>query len=507
MADERTPAPDSGPAGAPAGRNPIVVEGESTEVRAAEGEPSPSEAPANFASTDAPQAPADTAPPEAPAYYASTEAPADSAPTEAPPEPAAAAPFPASADPSPRERTSGGAFVWGLCGALVGAAVALGAAWFFEPPGDSSQDLAARLSALEARAAAPSSEEAKLETRIDGVEAAQASFAKATALDAIDKRLAKLESAPVKPEIVAAALAEARAARDEAAKALAQANAAAQGNGKPAPAAPDPRIAEIKADEAAQGARIDKLEAALGDRTGKIEAALGGRIDKLETSLGDRIGQIEAALGGRIDKLETTLGDRIGKIEGALAAPKTETRVPPTEVAPKSDPAAQAIAALALEQRLHAGEPFAAEWAALSRLGADGAALATLKPYSDTGAPTAAALAASFAKIAPSLLAADNPETGDGVVDKMLDHMRKLVRVRAVGEVAGDDPAALVSQIEAALARGQTASALGIYARLPEAARKAGADWAKTADARVAADAAAQSLRENAIGRLAAARN
>jgi hypothetical protein len=57
------------------------------------------------------------------------------------------------------------------------------------------------------------------------------------------------------------------------------------------------------------------------------------------------------------------------------------------------------------------------------------------------------------------------------------------------------------------LARGQAASALGIYARLPEPARKAGADWAKTADARIAADAAAQSLRENAIGRLAAARN
>ena len=308
-------------------------------------------------------------------------------------------------------------------------------------------------------------------------------------MDAIDQRLAKLESAQVKPEAVAAALAEARAARDEAAKALAQANAAAQGNGKPAPPAPaavlDPRIAEIAADEAAQGARIDKLEAALGDRIGKIETTLGERVDKIET----------------------TLGDRVGKIEAALAAPKTESRVPPTEVAPKSDPAAQAIAALALEQRLRAGEPFAAEWAALSRLGADGAALATLKPYSDTGAPTAAALAASFAKIAPSLVAADNPDTGDGVMDRMLDHMRKLVRVRAVGEVAGDDPAALVSQIEAALARGQAASALGIYARLPEPARKAGADWAKTADDRIAADAAARSLRESAIGRLAAARN
>ena len=338
---------------------------------------------------------------------------------------------------------------------------------------------------VEARADAPSLEAKTLGARIDGLEAKQASFAQATALDAIDKRLAKLELAPAESEAVAAALAEARAARDEAAKALAQANAAAQRNGKPAAAVPDPRIAEIAADEAAQGVRIDKLEAALGDRTGKIETTLGGRIDKLET----------------------TLGDRVGKIEAALAAPKMESRVPPTEVAPKSDPAAQAIAALALEQRLRAGEPFAAEWAALSRLGADGAALATLKPYSDTGAPTAAALAASFAKIAPSLVAADNPETGEGVMDRMLDHMRKLVRVRAVGEVAGDDPAALVSQIEAALARGQAASALSVFARLPEAARKAGAEWVKTADARVAADAAAQSLRDNAIGRLAAAKN
>jgi hypothetical protein len=479
MADEATPAPESGPAGAPPGRPHIVIEGEATELHAAEGEPLPSEAPADFASTEAPPdfTPAET-PPQTPADYASTEAPSE--PLVIP-----AATGPAWAAPSPRERTSGGSFVWGLCGAVVGAAAALGATWYYEPRGDSPQDLAARLRVVEARTAAPSLEAKTLGARIDGLEAGQASFAKATALDAIDKRLAKLESAPPEPEAVAAALAEARAARDEAAKALAQANAAGQGSEKPAPPAPDPRIAEIAADEAAQSGRIDNLEAALGDRTGKIEAALGGRIDQLEA----------------------TLGDRIGKIEAALAAPKTDMRVPPTEVAPKSDPAAQAIAALALELRLRAGEPFAAEWAALSRLGADGAALATLKPYSDTGAPTAAALAASFAKIAPSLVAADNPEPGDGVVDKMLDHMRKLVRVRAVGEVAGDDPAALVSQIEAALARGQAGSALGVYARLQEAARKAGADWAKTADARVAADAAAQSLRDNAIGRLAAAKN
>ncbi|MFZ0206939.1 MAG: hypothetical protein WAL59_12625, partial [Roseiarcus sp.] len=81
MADEATPASESGPAGAPAGRTPIVIEGEATEVRAAEGEPSPSEAPTDFASTDTPQAPADMEPPEAPADYAPPKPPVEPAAT------------------------------------------------------------------------------------------------------------------------------------------------------------------------------------------------------------------------------------------------------------------------------------------------------------------------------------------------------------------------------------------------------------------------------------------
>jgi hypothetical protein len=475
MADDAPPESESEPDRAPGRPHvPVVIEGEATELHSAEGEPSPSEAPEEFVATEPPQEPAD---------FASTEAP------QAPAEPEAPASIPDRTGPAPRERKPGGAFVWGFCGALLGGAAALVGAWYFQPGAGSSPDLAARQSALDAGAGAQSAAAQALDARIGALESAQAGFAKAAALDAIDKRIAKLESTSVEPGAVAAAQADARAARDDAAKALAQAAAAGQANDKPAPPAPpmapDPRIAGLVADEAALAGRVDKLE-----------AGLGGRIDKLDATLDDRIGKIEAALG-----------DRIGKIEAALAAPKTESRVPPTEVVPKSDFAAQAIAALALEQRLRAGEPFAAEWAALSRLGADNDALAKLKPYSDSGAPTAAVLAVSFAKIAPDLVAADNPESGDGVVDRMLDHVRKLVRVRAVGEVAGDDPAALVSQIQAALARGQTAQALGLYARLPEAARKAGADWARTADARVAADAAAASLRDGAIGRLAAAKN
>jgi hypothetical protein len=85
--------------------------------------------------------------------------------------------------------------------------------------------------------------------------------------------------------------------------------------------------------------------------------------------------------------------------------------------------------------------------------------------------------------------------------------MGKVVRVTPVGEVAGDDPAALVSQIGASLDRGQIAQALAAWARLPEPAQQASQEWAHAAQARAGADAAAQSLLDDALTRLAAAKN
>ncbi len=140
-------------------------------------------------------------------------------------------------------------------------------------------------------------------------------------------------------------------------------------------------------------------------------------------------------------------------------------------------------------------------------MGVDAGALATLKPYADQGAPTSAALAAEFEKLAPGFVAPESPEAGEGFVDRLLERMRRLVKVRKVGETAGDDPAALASQIAAALGRGDVAGALTIYAKLPESARSASADWAKSANALAVAEAAARGLRQTAIARLAAAKN
>jgi hypothetical protein len=201
------------------------------------------------------------------------------------------------------------------------------------------------------------------------------------------------------------------------------------------------------------------------------------------------------------------LDDRLVKIETAFAAPKSEARVAASEGVANRGGAAEAILAISLNARLNAGAPFAEELAALARLKADETKLSALRPFADAGAPTPAALAAGFAKVAPSVIAAATPASGGGVMDRLLDHMRKLVRVRKLGEVAGDDVEALASRVSGALARGDLSAALDVYRRLPDAARQASADWGKAAEVRQAATVAAEALRADAVGRLAAVKN
>ncbi len=221
------------------------------------------------------------------------------------------------------------------------------------------------------------------------------------------------------------------------------------------------------------------------------------------------MGKLEAALAA-LDRPPADLGplnQRLDKLEGALAAPKTENRVAAETAAPSRDGAGLAVVAQALSDRLRAGAPFPLEQTALEHLGADPAKLAILKPLADKGAPSAAALAVDFAKAAPAILAAAAPKSGDGVMDRLMANMSKVVRVTPVGEVAGDDPAALVSQIGAALDRGQIAQALAAWARLPEAAQQASQEWANETQTRLAADKAAQGVLDDAMTRLAAAKN
>jgi hypothetical protein len=405
----------------------------------------------------------DGPPPAPPTAEAAIGEPATEAPASEPlsreepasPGPAAVPPADAQAPGiRPRPRWPSLPFVAGALGALFGAALALAAASLVEPRAGALDAAGRRLAALERGVEGQSAAAADFERRLGALETSAAGLANTAAGES---------------EKAEAALAEARAARADAAKAL-------------APTAGQP---------------------ATGPTPGGAPAAFDAG------ALEARVGAVESELAG-LKAGEADLGaakDRLAKLESALAAPKSEARVAAAEGAAIRDGAAEAILAISLNERLNAGAPFAGEWAALTRLGADNGKMSALKPFADAGAPTVAALAAAFAKLAPSVVAAATPPAEGGAIDRLLDHIRKLVRVRKVGEVAGDDPGALASRVSASLARGDLAVALDAYRRLPDAARQASADWGKAAEALLAAAVAAQSLRADAVARLAAAEN
>ena len=347
-----------------------------------------------------------------------------------------------------------------LAGGIAGALVSAGLLWYFLPDSNAPTGVAQRLAALESSAAAGASTPA--DTRLGALEdGAKLQAEKMAGVMAFGPRLSALEAAA--PEIKTA-LSAAQAAQADAAKAL------QAGGANPAAAAP-------AVDANALEARLAKLEAGI------------------------------AGLSAAQPNL-TPIDDRLAKLEAALAAPKSEARVAPEPAPPGRDDAAPlAVVAQALEARIAAGQPYPLEQAALERLGADPQRLVQLKPFAKDGAPSVASLSSDFAKIAPALLNAAEAKSDDGVMARLMNNMSKIVRVHPVGEQAGDDPAAVISRITAALGRGDAASALTAFARLPEAARQVGKDWAARAQGRVAAATAAQALLDDSITRLGAAKN
>ena len=346
----------------------------------------------------------------------------------------------------------------GAVGAVIGAALALLAAWLIDPRAGALDDARARLGALEKSAQTETAATAALDKRVATIEAGAVT---ASALDALGRRVGALEAAGGDSK---AALDEARAARADAARAL----VAAQGSQPPNAAAPaepsalEPRLAKLENDFAAANARLNQLGA---------------------------------------------LDERLSKLEGATdAAPKSEARVAMAK-SPSESAASVAVLAISLEQRFGAGAPFATELGALSQLGVAAGALAPLKPFAESGAPSLAALAAGWAKVEPAVAAATPPPERSGW-DRLLDHIRALVRVRRVGEAPGSDETdPPVARIGAALERGDLVAALDAFSRLPEASRAAGGPWVDLAKAREAAAKAASALRAGAIGGLAAAKD
>jgi hypothetical protein len=365
--------------------------------------------------------------------------------------------------PQPREREQVGREpnrrwpVWPVAlAALIGLLPGLAALWLaLQPPQD---DTANAVTALRG-------DVARLSARVDGLEKRPDAAALREAIAALDKRLTSTET------IARGAQSAADKAASEAKTATTVAQSAAERPPQAsasAPAAPPPDLSPLR------------------QQIGNADARVGALDQKL----------------GAIDT-------RLGALQAKIDQPKTDARAPTADKetdAAADNPAALAVVAQSVLQALPRGTPFATELSALKSLKADPAKVAALEPLAQTGAPTSRALADRFRPLADEIAKHDQPAEGS-FVDRIMQSASHLVRVRSAGEKQGSDPSALASQIQAALDRGDLNRAHDLWTKLPDRAKARSQDWARSLEARLAADSAAQSLASESIARIAKPRS
>lgn len=284
---------------------------------------------------------------------------------------------------------------------------------------------------------------------------------------------------------------------------------------RPAPAADLKPLEDITA-------RLAKIEAAT-TAARSADPALAARLGAAESaakSAGDEV----AALRGRIDEIAATARSAQTRADAADAAQKAnsgsanigalEARIASLEAAIKdidsesgkqnsgaaNDRASRlAVAAAALSSAVERGDAFAAELAAAKNF-SDAKTLAVLEPFASSGVPSAASLARELTALIPAIGKAAPAKVGEnGILEKLQANAERIIRIRPVGDQAGDDTAAIVARIEAKAARDDIAGAMAELSKLPASMRAPAGPWIGKAEKREAAIAASRQFMRDAL--------
>ncbi len=428
--------------------------------------------------------------------------------SEAPLEPPESPPEPATAAPVKRKRSAfSRALLWTLL-LLVFASAALYAAIVFK---DSDERLKVVADYVEPYVGQASGVFGAMKDRVGSLfnrtEPAQTTTPEAPPAAAPNKS-AETPAEPSRQESSRAAEQAAQSAMHAAIESQNAAVAALQSRVASAEDAAQRALRAAEAAEAAANSIKATAEAAADSAKAAVEAAAkAGPATAAPSETGERSGLTAGdqvtALEGRIDEL----GEELKKLRERLESPKSETRAAPETAAAKvaDGPAALVVVAYALQRELEAGRPYAVEAKALTRLGADPAALAALSPLAEKGAPTAAQLKADFAIAAKRIRALEGGDSGD-LAQHLMKGASKLVRVRPSGAPTSEAQTVdeRVAQIDAALANGDLAQAAALFAALPEAAQNEAKDFGAALRARIEAGRAAEDLLHGAIAALGA---
>ncbi|UTP39567.1 hypothetical protein M9M90_20575 [Phenylobacterium sp. LH3H17] len=166
--------------------------------------------------------------------------------------------------------------------------------------------------------------------------------------------------------------------------------------------------------------------------------------------------------------------------------------------------AAGALAAAALMEAAQTSRPFPGELAALAAVAPPSADLRSLRSYAEQGAPSRAALAASFPDYAArAAAAARSPQEDAGLLARIGHALSRIVTLRRVGDVPGTGVDAVLAKAELQVEEGDIVAALNTLDGLPSAGKTALAPWRVRAERRADIDRRIAQVRALALEDLA----
>ena len=237
---------------------------------------------------------------------------------------------------------------------------------------------------------------------------------------------------------------------------------------------------------------------ALSDKLPLVETDLGTVKSSIESltgqvgPLGDRLTALEkqpteatAAFEAEFKKLQDSLAAQRGEVEKMVA----DAQALEAKASAEARIATNAVILSRLHGLLDAGQPYIELVAELKAGGVD--VPDALTASADKGVETLSELRASFALVARTALAdARDADKGTGVIA----FLQRQIGARSVTPQEGDDPDAILSRTQAALADGDLSNVLSELKSLPDAAQPALADWEQAAQTRLSAVEAANAL-------------
>lgn len=252
----------------------------------------------------------------------------------------------------------------------------------------------------------------------------------------------------------------------------------------------DARLAEVETQPIPKAELPAEVVRAYETKLTELQTALDARLTSMQSSLDTKFTTLETAQGESLSAIEKRLTDRLAEIE-AQQADATQLE----ESAQQAARAAEARAALArITSGLDTGTPFNEALADLKSV-SDADIPAALGDLAETGTASLSTLQAQLPEYArAALVASTRAAADDGQVGGMTAFLRTQLGARSLSPRDGDDPDAVLSRAEAAVASGDLEGALTEIETLPTAGQDALSEWVADARALQSAKAALGTL-------------